>query len=322
MTQESKEIKEIDLLELFSTIGQGIKNAFTSLLKGVIFLIVFGIKRAHWLALFAIAGGLVGYLMFSSTQRFYSSDLIAQPNGISAVDMVQYINDLNRFTKKNNTIALSNALDLPDTIAKKIKSIEAFHYIDVNKDEIGDFVDFLHSYNAKDTNLAIDNQRFFLQVEVYDNKTFSSVKNGIFSYVEKNPYLIELNEIRKSELEELISSIGYEISKLDSLQNVDYFKNNNRLGTSNDNNFMLLSEKEKPMYYKDKMYLTHQKQYYLKELKMATAPLTIIKDFTPLTMEENPKGSYIIKFGFWFGVIGYLVLLLFNKRKNLNQFIK
>lgn len=317
MATDKQDVKEIDLLELFSLIGKGIRKGIESILKSLLFLFVFGIKKAHWLALAVVIGGLVGHIFFSNTQRYYSSNLIGQPNGITAIDMVQYINDLNQFSKKGNTLALVDALDLNDSVAKKIKNIEAFHYLDVNRDEIGDIVDFDHSYNPKDTNIVIDNNRIYVQVEVYNNDAFHSVKSGIFNYVAKNPYLIQLNELRMQELEELVALTNQEITKLDSLQNVDYFKRDANLSANSENRLMFVSENDKQMYYRDKMSLTRQKQKYIKELEMATAPLTIIKDFTPLTMEENPRGGYIIKFSFWFGVVGYLFTLLLNFKSYL-----
>lgn len=316
MADTKNDVKEIDLLELFASIGKGIKNMILGLLKGIVFLISFGIKRAHWLALFVIAGALVGLLVYSTTSRYYSSHLIAQPNGIKAYDMVEYINDLNRFTTRKNIPALTNSLNLDEATAQKVKNIEAFYYLDVNKDGIGDLVDLNKSYNPRDTNIVLDNKRIYVQVEVLDNQVFAAVSKGLFEYIAKNPYLIQLNQIRKKELEEMVSMVSLEIAKLDSLQNVDYFKSDQRLESGRDSRLMFLSEKDKQMYYKDKVTLTRQKQNYLKELEMATEPLTVIKDFTALTMEENPKSGYIIKFGFWFGVMGF-VILLFVKYKEI-----
>jgi hypothetical protein len=112
-----------------------------------------------------------------------------------------------------------------------------------------------------------------------------------------------------------------EILKLDSLQNVDYFKTNSSFTSSNDNRLMFISEKDKQMYYKDKIILIAQKQEYIKELELATTPLTIIKDFTPLAIEENPKGKYIIWFGFWFGVGGYIFFLVKKNKKIIENLI-
>ncbi len=322
MAESQKEVKEIDLLELFASIGKGIKNMFFYLIKSLAFLITFGIRRAHWLALFAIAGGLIGLLFYSTTSRYYTSNLIAQPNGISAYDMVEYINDLNRFTEKKNIPALSLALDLDEQTCKKIKNIEAFYYLDVNNDGKGDIVDFDKTYNPKDTTIVIDNRRIYVEVQVLDNSIFSPLREGLFAYVAKNPYLLQLNEIRKKELQELVTMSELEIAKLDSLQNVDYFKSDLDLKSKQQSSLMFLSEKDKQMFYKDKITLIRQKQSYQKELEMATAPLTVIKDFAALTLEENPKSGYIIKFGFWFGLIGYVLLLLMFYKAHISAFLR
>ncbi len=322
MSDVRKEAKEIDLIELFQLIGQGIKKSLVGIFKGILFLIVFGIRRTHFILLFAVTGGLMGLLLFSQTQRFYSSDLIAQPNGISSIDMVDYINDLTSLCKKRNKEALSFSLSLPDSIVDKIKNIEAFHYIDVNDDNIGDFIDFANTFDAKDTTKKIISDRIYLQVDVFDNQVFDAVRSGIFYYISSNPYLLKLNELRKKELNELIIQTKKEIIKIDSLQNVEYFSTNNELAASNESRLMFLSEKDKRMYYHDKFRLVKDKQRYEKELELATAPITIIKDFTHLAVEENPKSGYIIKFGLWFGILGYTILLASKYHKKLTLLLK
>lgn len=319
MSDNKNEVKEIDLLELFSIMGKGIKNGFLNVFKAFLFLFVFGIKRVHFILLFVIVGGIIGWLFFTNTQRYYSSDLIAQPNGISSTEMVDYISDLTRLCEKGNNKGLALSLQLPDTTTEKIKSIEAFQYIDINRDGRGDYIDFDKTFNAKDTTQRIITNRFYLQVEVFDNHVFDDVRTGIFNYISNNSYFTKLNEFRKKDLIELIAQTKIEIDKLDSLQNVDYFSSNKRLESSTDNRLMFLSEKDKKMYYHDKLSLINRKQAYIKELELATAPITIIKDFTQLTLEENPKGGYIIKFGFWLGVIGYLVLLLIQYKGILSN---
>lgn len=321
MADNKNDVKEIDLLELFQLIGKGIKNGFLAIIRAILFLIVFGIKKWYWMVAFVILGAALGLLRYSQTQRYYSSNLIAQPNGISAIEMVEYINDLTKFTKNKNAIALANSLELTDSTASKIKSIEAFYYIDINRDGKGDYVDLDNSYNPKDTNQVVANNRIYLLVEVFDNHAFSDVKNGLLNYIKKNPYLVQMNAIRKQQLEELIISTESEIVKLDSLQNIDYFKTDNRLSASNDNRLMFLSEKDKQLYYQDKMNLVRQKQYYERELEIATEPITVVKDFTQLSMEENPRGSYILKFVLTFSIIGYLLLLMLNYKHKITGVI-
>jgi len=323
MTQQSNEVKEIDLLELFKTIGQGIKNAFLSILRSVFFLIALAIKKIHFLALFAIIGAGIGLFIYSSTPRYYSSDLIAEANGELAVEMVEYINDLGFLCNKRNKEALAYSLNMPDSIATIVKNIEAFHYIDVNKDKKGDYVDFKREYKpAADTSIKIDHSRIYLRVAVYDNHAFNAVKKGIFNYINNNQFFNRLNLIRKSELQELISQTEKEIQKLDSLQNVDYFSQKNELNASNEGKLMFLSERGKQMFYVNKLSLLKQKQEYKKELQLSIEPLTIIKDFTHLTVAENPRSGYITKYALRFLLLGYIFILVLSYRKKIFSIIE
>lgn len=311
---------EIDLLELFQKLGNGIKNIFIGLLKGILFLIVFGIRKIHFLVLFVIAGALIGMVLYNSTRRYYSSYMIAQANGITSADMINYINDLHDLCTKRNTQALALDLQMPDSTAHKIKDIQAFFIIDANKDEIGDYVDFKNTYNPKDTTQQRLEDRLHVTVEVYENTVFEKVKNGLFRYMGKNPYIIKLNEIRKEELKELITQSEYEIAKLDSLQNTDYFKSSDKIPTQQ-SQMMFLAEKEPTMYYRDKLSLMNRKQEYQKELELATDAFTVIKDFTSLAVAENPRGKYIIRYSFILGVLGYCFLLILSNRNKIKTFL-
>jgi hypothetical protein len=307
-------VQEIDLLELNRKIGKGIRNLFVGLYKVILFLIIFGLKRIHFLLIFVLAGALVGYVLFKNTRRYYSSSMIAQANGINSSDMITYINDLHTLCQKNNTDALALDLQMPDTTARKIKDIQAFFIIDVNKDEVGDYVDFKNSFNPKDTTQQQLIDRFYVSVEVYDNTIFRNVRDGLFRYMRKNPYIIKLNEIRKNELQELIRQSEIEVEKLDSLQNTDYFQNLKKVPIDKDQ-LTFMAVKETPMYYKDKLSLLYRKQMFQKELELATDAFTIIKDFTSLAIAENPKGKYIINYGILFGLFGYFLLLIIKYRR-------
>jgi len=316
----NRQNNEIDLLDLFQKTGKAIGNLFLYILKGILFLIVFGIRKIHFLVLFAVIGGVTGFVLYKSTKRYYSSYMIAQANGINSADMVNYINDLHDLCTKRNTEALAFDLQLPDSTARRIKDIQAFFIIDANGDNIGDYVDFDNSYDVRDTSYHRLEDRLHLSVEVYENYVFQKVKNGLFRYMRKNPYIINLNEIRKKELQELIAQVDYEIVKLDSLQNTDYFKEVDKLPVKQ-SQMLFLSEKEPTMYYRDKLNLMNRKLEYKKELELATDAFTVIKDFTSLAMEENPRGGYLVKYSLLLTLLGYLFLLIIHFRKSLIKLI-
>jgi len=317
--QANRQTNEIDLIDLFRKTIQAIGNFFLFIFRSILFMVIFGVRKIHFLLLFVIAGGIIGQVMYKNTKRYFSSYMIAQANGIKSADMINYINDLHDLCVQRNTPALAFNLQMPDSTANKIKDIQAFFIIDVNHDEIGDFVDFKNDFDLTDTTIHRLEDRLHVKVEVYDNSIFRNVKNGLFRYMRKNPYLISLNEIRKMQLQELIAQATHEIKKLDSLQNTDYFQKNRQVPVQQ-SQLMFLAEKEPTMYYRDKMNLMNRKLEYTKELELATDAFTVIKDFTSLAFEENPRGKYLMRYSFMFAVFGYVFLLLFRFRKTIRKY--
>ena len=85
--------REIDLIDLFSAIGRSLKKIFLSIIKIVAFLFLFGIQKAHFLALFLIGGLALGFTISYFIRPYYSSNMEAITNGISSSDMIGYINN-------------------------------------------------------------------------------------------------------------------------------------------------------------------------------------------------------------------------------------
>lgn len=322
MTQENSNARrdEIDLLELFYKLSNKISDFIKAVFKYLLFSIIFIIRHLHYLILAMVVGGVIGYGLFKSTKRYYSSDMIAESNGISNSDMINYINDLHPLCLESNKSSLSNALAISDSISQKIKDIQAYYFIDINKDRVGDYVDFDNNFDLKDTTQRRLGDRFYLKLEVYDNTVFPFVRDGILKYIKQNPYLLKLNEIRKRELRNMINQTEAEIGKLDSLQKTEYFqKKNKELRASRESQLMFLAESPSQLYYKDILSLYSRKQSYEKELELSQQPITVIKDFTPLDEAENPKSVYILKYGLIFFGLGLLIILIIRNRRRLKE---
>ncbi|MCG8701230.1 MAG: hypothetical protein MI922_24465, partial [Bacteroidales bacterium] len=110
--QKGNQSNEIDLIELFKILGEGIKNIFLKLLQTLLFLVVFAIKKVHFILLFAILGGIIGWSISNVSKPYFSSELIAQPNGIRSQDMVTYIDDLHLQCKTGNYNGLQKSLQI------------------------------------------------------------------------------------------------------------------------------------------------------------------------------------------------------------------
>ena len=317
MSENKNNGSEIDLLGLFSIFWGGIIKFFRSILDTFLFLFVFGIKHIHWLIGIVLIGALTGYLMYKTSNRVYSSELIAQPNGFSSIDMATYINDIHRMCENSNYTGIADAFDIPEEDAKQIKDIIAVHFIDINGDNIADHVDYKQKYDPSDTTTSIILNRILIQAKVLDSDKFSEIKEGLLKYIEKNPYLVTVNNLRRKELETLIAQTNAEIDKLDSLQNVEYYRNTEDEALSREGQIIFMNERVTQLYYRDKVSLLNARLNHEKDLELATSPITIIKDFALLEVEDNPLSGYIIKFGFLFGVVGYIGLLFIKFRKRI-----
>jgi len=318
---KSKPNNEIDLLDLFSSIWKGIGNFFMLIINVFLFLFVFGIKRIHWMLLIAFVGIGLGYLIYLKTPRYYSSEMIAQPNGFTSIDMAQYINDIHEMCLKKNAEGIVEAFQISETSAKLLKDIEAFYFIDVNKDGIGDYVDYKRKFNPIDTSTNIVKSRILIRAEILSNDKFDEVKQGLTKYIDRNPYLLAVNDLRKRELKALIEQSESELKKLDSLQNYEYYKGLDDGQINRESQIVFLNEKLTQLYYRDKESLLNKRLRYQQSLELATEPITIIKDFTSLQFEENPKMGYLIKYGVLTSIIGYILLLYIAYRRIINEYL-
>ncbi|KPK84751.1 MAG: hypothetical protein AMS27_09100 [Bacteroides sp. SM23_62_1] len=311
---------EIDLLELFRRMGQKIGQFFTGLLRFILLTILYFWKNALILLGFVVVGGFAGFGISKMAMPYYSSDMIAQINTTNVSEMMAYINDLHELCKENNNEVLSEYLQLTVEVAEKIKDINAFWIIDQNKDGVGDYVDYRNKYDLRDTTQRRIQNRFDLQVEVYDITGFNDVKKGLYNYVTINPYLNSLNENRKKRIRELIAETNNEILKLDSLQKYEYFKK--ELSAPEEKGQMLIwNEKETRLLHPDLIGLFRQKQSLERDLELFSEVITVVKDFTPLSQVENPVMKYIKKWGLYFGVLGVILKFLFDKRRNIRNFV-
>lgn len=223
--------------------------------------------------------------------------------------------------ERNNFIGLSEALNITAKNATLIQDIEAFHFIDVNGDWIGDHVDYKRNFNPRDSTTKIVQDRILIKAEVLENNMFRDVRNGLINYINNNEYLMTVNRLRRDELEDQIALSEEEIEKLDSLQNFEYYQDLTAAGFGRQGQILFLNENPTQLYYQDKELLLRRRLTYQKALELATEPLTIIKDFSALQVEENPVAVYLIKYGLLLGVIGYFYLLYYANRKGIIRYL-
>lgn len=319
--QNQRPTDEIDLLELFNRMGRTILRFF----NWVIFLIksffLLLIRKSIWIISFTIIGVLFGYLFYSNTPRFYSSQMVARSNSMNNYIIINSINLLNDLFYNKNYSALGTYLGTSLEQAKKIKSIDAYYGIDINKDGVADFVDYDDTYNPKDTTQKRLSDIFYLKIMVYDESVFSSVRDGIKRYISTNPYVEENNTVRKQQAERMIEEIEDEINKLDSFQKIQYFEVP-KMQKTGSSQTILFNEKESKLYHNDIIGLYAKKQKLEKELLINPDPITVIQDFTQLSKAENSMVKIVTLWVIFFAILGFVSSLFWEYRLKIWTIIK
>ncbi|SDB82986.1 hypothetical protein [Williamwhitmania taraxaci] len=312
--ENQKHNEEIDLLDLFNRMGKSIQKGINWGINLIYQFFLLLIRKSLWILTFTCIGVSIGLLLFFNTNRFYTSNMVAKCNSTENNIVVDAINQLNDLCINNNFEMLARYLETSPRQAAQIKLIKAYYGIDINRDSIADYIDYLETYNAKDTSQRIVRNMVFVKVEVFNEDVFSDLRDGLQKYIWKNPYIAKNNEVRKEQTAIMISSMDRELKNLDSLQK-SY--RNNLMQKSGNGQMVLLNEKEIKLIYPDIIKLVSQKQKLEKSLIVDPDPLTIIQDFTPLSKAVNPWTKYVKSWGLSFALLGFILSLLWQYKRTI-----
>lgn len=311
---------EIDLLELFSRMWQGFKNSIKWIINLIVKFFLLLIRKSLWIISFGVIGLVVGYIFYTNSKRFYTSEMTAISNSINNSYVVSSINLLNDLFKQKNYSIAANYLNIDINRVQEIKSIEAFYTMDINKDRIPDYTDYKRQYNPKDTTIKRLDNYFVIRLEVYDESIFAQVRDGIKNYIYKNKFILDNNNERIRQNKILIETIENEIRKLDSLQKVEYFELP-QMQRATSNQMVVLNEKDRKLYHDQKLALEREKLRLEKDININSEPITVVQDFTPLSKAENPYTKYAISLGLLFAVLGFVISIFWQYKRDIYDLI-
>jgi hypothetical protein len=309
---------EIDIFEFCFRLWGAFKKFLIGIKDLIVSIIIFLIRKTLWIVSFALFGVILGFMLYSVSKPYYSSLLEGNTGRIDNTVMIDHINKLNQASRKPSLLA--NYLGINTEQAEKIRSIKAYYGIDINKDYKPDYVDYGEKYNPKDTMQLRVPSYIYIKVSVYDEDMLSTLRKGLFYYINNNAYIQELFKIDKQQREELLVDIEKEISKIDSLQRIRFRKE-----TTVEKGQMSISlnnEQRIQLFYEDILKLRYEKQSIERSLEISDEPIVIIHDFTPLQHEERPILKFILVLGGSMAVLGVFCSLLWQYRKRIWDLIK
>jgi len=317
MTAEKRN-DEIDLIEVFQKMGAGIKNLFIGFLNILYKILLFFIRRAILIAIIIVLTVTFGYFKYKTSERYHSSSLEAYSNAMASIDMINYVNNINELFNEGNIKGLETKLGIDPTELKKIKTVKAYKVIDKNKDGVTDLVDYDENYESSDS--TISSSRFVIKVEVFDQSIFPVIQESILNYIDQNKYIKDLNTIRKRQLQELISKLNVEILSLDSLKKTEYFSKDEKLKTQQ-GQLLVMNEKTTQLYHPQIIALYKEKQGLEQRLELRTDPITIIQDFSALSVVENNMMHYLKKFGIISIILAIFIAIIIENFKGIRKVI-
>jgi hypothetical protein len=310
--KENKNI-EIDLLDILLRIWNGLSKVFRGTL-------IFFLRKSLWLLLFILIGGGVGFLLYSISQRYYTSTMMAQMNVLSNTYAVDYTNRLGEIT---DSLGYAKFLNIPASAAKHISSVKAFYGIDTDGDGNVDYIDVTNTFqfNSQDTIKKKVPRIFYVQVTVSKPSILHFIDKGITTALKSNPHFIARNKIRLEQLKETIAELETQYQRLDSLERLEYF-NNERLTSRTAGQVLVLNEKERQLYHEPLLKIRNEISLLKQELILYSEPITIIQGFPALSIIDNPLDVYIKRWVLVFLVTGIIFLIIKHHWTKISKLIK
>lgn len=308
---------EIDLLDLFNRIGRWFGRMFRGIGKLFLVSFFFLLKKWLWLGLSIAIGIGASYLLKFTSKRFYSSEMTIRSNAAGNSDVIAYVNKFHTFCKEKNFSELASALTLDENKVRYIKDIEAFWVVDLGNDYIPDFVDYKRKHDPLDTVNVFMQDRFVIRVKTSIPRELGEIRNGLISYIEKNGFFRQQNELRQKQNEALLARFNYEIESLDSLQKVKYFEESRRLSPKEGGQMIFLQEYKTQLLHDDILNIYQRRQEVERQLTVFNGVVTVLSEFTPPAKPVNRAlyyGRFIIP------AIFILAIILLIYIDNIDKF--
>jgi LPS O-antigen subunit length determinant protein (WzzB/FepE family) len=246
-------------------------------------LINFFLRFGFFLLVFLALGIFLALFLYKITPKQYESKLIVRSNILTNEEEIEVIQNWNDLMKKGDYSAVSSILNCNPNILKKVRNITA----------------------TQIQKLYIQNNPNGVVIDVFvtDTSILTYLQNALLYGLSNSSYVQERISIKRENLNDLISKIKIEISKLDSTKtNVQNIIINNKKESSN----LLIDVSNINGQW---MVLVEKLHGYQEELKFINA-FQILQNFDKPSKPEKPKLSYYLFFGLiGGGFIGYLIAL-------------
>lgn len=301
---------EIDLVRLMGRIWKGFAAGVKAILELLAKFIVLLFRNWKKLGLAALAAILLALFTGLFTDDNYYREIFLSNNATDNSELINHINRLNGFINTGNTSSLADELNITEDQAKSVSRAEAFWIIDINGDRIPDYIDSRNRHNLYDTIDVRMTDRVALIIETRSLDIFDHITEKIIDYINHDESFRLKNNIRLSNINELIETYEYEIELLDSIQKVLLKRNDMQPGATS-GQIVLLENQEIQLLHGDINMLLERKQRLVSEKEIYSDPVTVIN--RPGAVEKISGFGHDIKI-LLPAALGIVILLLIYSR--------
>lgn len=311
--------EEIDLLDLFKRTGRMLNRWTKALGRAFLIITVFLFKRWLPLGISIVLGVGVSYLIKTTSDSFYTSDLVLRNNLVSNSDMISFLNRLHIYCKENNSQVIAQELSINPEQVRNILDISAFWVIDQRNDGIPDYVDYKNNHNVYDTLNVRMQDRLDIRVKIKVPQELSLIRDGILNFIAGDSLFQQRNRVRVRQNSELLARLDYDILQLDSLQKIKYFQETKSRMPQNGQQMVFLQEQKTQLIYTETHALYTQKQMLESERDLYKGIVTVLSDFSLPAIRDNGGMYYAIRIIPLFFFLTLLILLILSNRTKLKE---
>jgi hypothetical protein len=309
---------EIDLLDLFRRMGKTISRWLNALGRALLISIVFLLKKWLPLLISVIAGVAISFIMKTTSESLFTSDMTLRSNAGFPSELISYINRLHTFCEEDNAPALSDALSLDSEMTDNIIDISAYWVIDMGDDGIPDYIDYRNKHNVYDTVNVRMKDRLNVEVKIKIPQELSLISNSIIAFIERDSLFQQKNRVRLRQNKELLARLNYDIIQLDSLQKLK-LEETKTMQPQTGGQMVFLQEQKTQLVYPDIYTLYARKQSLELTLDLYTGIVTVISDFSLPAKRDNGGLFYAKKYVPVFFILTLLILILLANREKMKE---
>lgn len=225
---------EIDLGQLLQYLGDAIRTVFaaikdflSSLVSGILWLILLVRRNVILLGLVFIIAGVGGFFLDQSLPKKYISKMVLEPNFNSVQQLYNSIEFFNNLAETEDSITLGTILNIEATMAARLKEIKVESFSDENqKLKLFDqFVRELDTLTAQNINIEEYLKNFnsmdarFHQITVVSESSnlATKIQPAIISSIESNDYFLLQKRINDENMALQESVYKKQLSEIDKV---------------------------------------------------------------------------------------------------------